>query len=149
MIHRNYPIQTRKINMYEFKQLTGTKFLSYKDWNVNGFVVGEVMEFRPNKFNAKYTDVVVKVIESGIKSDKLSLDKGDVFTINGAAAIQKSLDAGVEEGDILKVVYTGTTVTKTGPYKGKDQNTFQVFVAPAQDKKQFESGSETFSDDLI
>jgi hypothetical protein len=90
--------------------------------------------------------VIVKVIESGIKSDKLSLSKNDVFTINGAAAIQKSLDAGVEEGDILKVVYTGTTVTKTGPYKGKDQNTFQVFVAPAQDKAKFET---EVSEDLI
>jgi hypothetical protein len=135
--------------MYEFKQLTGAKFLSYKDWNVNGFVVGEVITFRPNKFNEKYSDVVIKIIDSGIKSDKLSLAKGDVFTINGAASIQKSLDSGVEEGDILKVVYTGTTITKTGPYKGKNQNTFQVFVAPAQDKKQFESDSETSSDDLI
>lgn len=126
--------------MYNFKQLTGSsKFLSYKEWAVNDFVVGEVVRFQTNNKNPKVQDVIVTVLDSNIKKDKVSLTKDDVFTINGTTALQKALSNGVEEGDILKVVFLGKETIKTGQWKGQQANKLDVFVAPAQDKAQFEA----------
>jgi len=129
--------------MYNFKQLTGSsKFLSYKEWSVNDFVVGKVVRFQQNNKNPKVQDVIVSVIDSNIKKDKLTLTKNDTFTINGTTALQKALDAGVEDGDIIKVVYLGKEPVKTGAYKGQLANKLDVFVAPAQDQAKFETIQE-------
>lgn len=126
--------------MFEFKKVSGSsKFLSYKEWGVNGYVVGQITAMTPSKLNDKNTDVHVDVIDTNLKGEKLVLKKGDAFTINGSAALSQAIEKGVEIKDIIKVVYTGQTETKTGKYKGKMQNTFEIFVAPAQDKAKFES----------
>lgn len=124
--------------MYNFKQLTGSsKFLSYKDWAINDFVVGKIERFQVNSKNPKVQDVVVTVLDSNIKKEKVTLAQQDTFTINGTTALQKALDRGVEDGDIIKVVYLGKEAIKTGPYKGQLANKLDVFVAPAQDQAKF------------
>jgi hypothetical protein len=126
--------------MYNFKTLSGsTKFLSYKDWAINDFVVGKVLRFNPNSLNPKVQDVIVSVIDSNIKTEKMSLSKSDTFTINGTTALEKALVQGVEEGDIIKVTYKGKEPNKTGAYKGVLSNRLDVQVAPAQDQAKFEN----------
>ena len=134
--------------VYNFKELTGsTKFLSYKDWPVNQYVVGTVKKFSPNKLNPNAQDVMVEVLDTNISTEKLTLKKGDNFTINGTTALEKVLGE-VEEGDILKVTYEGKGVNTTGKYKGKESNRLKIQVAPAQDKANFTDKSEE-SEDLI
>lgn len=134
--------------MYNFKKISGSKFLSYKDWGVGNYVIGQVTAIQESKLNAKNSDLVVDILEATIKIGDTPLKKGESFTINGSAALQKAVDRGIEVDDIVKVVYTGTTPTKTGAYKGKPQNTFDIFVAPVQDKAKFEANSEE-DEDLI
>jgi len=129
--------------MYDFKKLTGnSKFLSYKDWAVNDYVVGKVEILKQNSKNPKVQDAVITIIDTNIKKPNLTLAKNDRFTINGTTALQKALDAGVEEGDILKVVYLGKEEVKTGQWKGTKANKLDVFVAPAQDQAKFETQDE-------
>jgi hypothetical protein len=135
--------------MYNFKQLTGSsKFLSYKDWAVNDFVVGKIERFQVNSKNPKVQDVVVIVLDSNIKKEKVTLVQEDTFTINGTTALQKALDRGVEEGDIIKVVYLGKEPIKTGTYKGQLANKLDVFVAPAQDQAKL-TPPEITSEDVL
>ena len=135
--------------MYEFKKLSGTtKYLSYKEWKANDYVVGKVERFKQNTKNPKVQDVVVTIIDSNIKTPKLTLAKNDPFTINGTTALQKAIEGGVEEGDILKVVYKGKETIKTGPYKGSLANSLDVFVAPAQDADKFTNVESTEDDGL-
>lgn len=129
--------------MYNFKQLTGSsKFLSYKEWAVNDYVVGKILRFQQNNKNPKVQDVIVTVVDSNIKKDKITLTKSDVFTINGTTALQRALDQGVEDGDIIKVIYLGKESIKTGTYKGQLANKLDVFVAPAQDQAKFEAPTQ-------
>lgn len=106
--------------MYDFKRATNSsKFLSYKDWEINDYVVGKILNFKPNSKNDKVTDIIVSILDSNIKKEKVSLVANDTFTINGTTALQKALDnSDVVEGDIIKVVYLGKEPVKTGSYKG-------------------------------
>lgn len=122
--------------MYNFKQLTGnTKFLSYKEWKPSDFVVGKIERFSPNSKNTKVTDVVVTILESNILNERVTLSPKDLFTINGTTALQKALDTGVEEGDIIKVIYLGKETVKTGPWKGTMANKLEVYLSPATSKE--------------
>lgn len=131
--------------MFEFKQLTGSsKFLSYKEWKINDFVVGKVEVMKTNSKNPKVQDLVVTVLESNIKSDKVSLASGDRFTINGTTALQKAVDEGIEVGNVVKVVYKGKETVKTGQWKGQQANALEVFVAPTQT-----TATTSTSDDVL
>jgi hypothetical protein len=126
--------------MYNFKTLSSsTKFLSYKDWAINDYVVGKILRLAANSLNPKVQDVIVSVIDSNIKTEKMSLVAGDTFTINGTTALEKALIQGVEEGDIIKVTFKGKEPNKTGAYKGVLSNRLEVQVAPAQDQAKFEN----------
>lgn len=136
--------------MFQFKSLTAsTKYLSYKEWPVDTFVVGQVIRFATNKMNPKHKDVVVEIIESNVKTDKVTLVKGDLLTINGTTALEKAINAGIEEDDIIKVVYKGKVINKSGEWKGQKSNALEVSVAPAQDKHKVTSKSSEESEDLI
>jgi len=127
--------------MHDFKTLTGnTKYLSYKDWSVGGFVVGTVTSFKSNSKNPKVQDVVVDVIESNLKTPTFSLKKDEVFTINGTTALERVLGS-VEEGDIIKVTFLGKEEVKTGEWKGTKANKLEVQVAAAQDKAKLDTTS--------
>lgn len=119
--------------MYDFKRATNSsKFLSYKDWAINDYVVGKILNFKPNSKNDKVTDIIVSILDSNIKKEKVSLVANDTFTINGTTALQKALDnSDVVEGDIIKVVYLGKEPVKTGSYKGTMANMLDVFIAKA------------------
>jgi hypothetical protein len=133
---------------YDFKQLTvNTKYLSYKLWPVGQYVVGEVHSFKQNAKNPKHRDVIVKVIDSNIKTPSVTLAKGDMFTINGTTSLEKVLGA-VEENDIIKVTYKGTETVKTGQWAGAKTNVLDVQVAPNQDKAKFEQPAAE-NDELI
>ncbi len=133
--------------MYNFKNLTSnTKFLSYKEWPIGGYVVGTVKMFRPNYKNPKHQDVIVDVIDTNLKTAAFTLKKNDPFTINGTTSLEKVLGA-VEEGDIIKVTYEGKQEVKSGQWKGTKANKLKVEVAAAQDRAQFEQSEE--SDDLV
>jgi hypothetical protein len=126
--------------MYNFKQIsttTGSKYLSYNQWPEGKYVYGSVVTFKPNSKNPKVQDVVITVQGSDIATDKVKLTKGDTFTINGTAALEKVLGS-IEEGDILKVVFNGKKPMKSGPYKGQLANDLTVLVAPAQDAGKLE-----------
>lgn len=128
--------------MYNFKSLTAsTKFLSYKEWQMGGYVVGKVKDFRPNSKNPKHKDVIVEVIETNLGSDKLTLSKGELFTINGTTALQKVVDS-IGEEDILKVTFLGKEEVKTGQWKGTKANKLEIQVAAAQDYASNEDNSD-------
>ncbi len=128
--------------MYNFKELTGnTKFLSYAQWPIGGYVIGTIKMFKPNSKNPKHQDVIVDVIDSNLKTSTVSIVKNDPFTINGTTALEKTLGA-VEEGDIIKVTYLGKEEVKQGQWKGTKANKLKVEVAPAQDKTKFESDDD-------
>lgn len=134
--------------MYNFKSLTAaTKFLSYKEWGIGGYVVGIIHDFRPNNKNPKNKDVIVKVIESNLKNDKMALGKDDLFTINGTTALQKVVDS-IEEGDILKVTFLGTETVKSGQWQGTKANKLDIQVAAAQDAGKY-SQEESNEDEEI
>lgn len=117
--------------MYDFKQVTSSsKFLSYKDWDINDYVVGKILNFKANSKNPKVQDVIVSILDSNINKDKVVLSVNDAFTINGTTALQKALDnTDVEEGQIIKVVYLGKEPVKTGTWQGLMANKLDVFIA--------------------
>ena len=133
--------------MYDFKQVTSSsKFLSYKDWDINDYVVGKILNFKVNSKNPKVQDVIVSILDSNIKKDKVVLSVSDAFTINGTTALQKALDnTDVEEGQIIKVVYLGKEPVKTGAWKGTMANKLDVFIAKPSEA----SPSNPITDDEV
>jgi hypothetical protein len=133
--------------MYDFKQVTSSsKFLSYKDWDINDYVVGKILNFKANSKNPKVQDVIVSILDSNIKKDKVVLSVNDAFTINGTTALQKALDnSDVEEGQIIKVVYLGKESVKTGAWKGTMANKLDVFIAKPSEA----SPSNPITDDEV
>lgn len=125
--------------MYDFKQLTGsTKYRQWKEWKKDEFIVGEVIRLQPNKKNPRHQDIVIKVMEVGFPSD--SIHVGDVFTVNGNTGIQKAIDTGIESDDIVKVVYGGTAIVKTGQWAGAKTHVTEVFIAPKKTVDNEDSG---------
>jgi hypothetical protein len=115
--------------MYDFKQLTGSsKYRSWKEWAKGDFIIGEVVRFQPNMKNPKFQDIVIKVIEVGFKA-QTDIAKGDMFSINGNTGIQKAIDAGIEDADIIKVTYGGMAKVKNGQWAGTQTHVTEVAVA--------------------
>lgn len=116
--------------MYNYKSLSstsGSKYLSYTQWPVGKYVEGTIVAFKPNSKNPKVQDVIITVEGSDVATEKVTLAKGDTFTINGTAAMEKVLGQ-IEEGDILKVVFNGKKPMKNGPYKGQPANDLTILV---------------------
>lgn len=52
---------------------------------------------------------------------------GDVVVINGAGNLPKLLST-VDAGTDLDIVYTGTSMIKSGQFKGTDSHTFEIYT---------------------
>jgi hypothetical protein len=114
---------------YEFRQLTGnSKYRSWKEWAKDDFIIGEVERFEPNRKNPKFQDIVIKVKQVGFKA-ATDVAVGDMFSINGNTGIQKAIDMGIEENDIIKVTYGGQATVKNGQWAGTKTHVTSVEVA--------------------
>lgn len=115
--------------MYDFKQLTGnSKYRSWKEWANGDFIIGEVVRFQPNNKNPKFQDIVIKVKQVGFKA-QTNVVENDMFSINGNSGIQKAIEVGIDDGDIIKVTYGGMAVVKTGQWAGTKTHVTSVEVA--------------------
>jgi hypothetical protein len=113
---------------YNFKSLTQfSKFRSWKDWSVGEFVIGKLVDIVPNTKNPKNNDLILEVLELGFKMDGVTV--GSRFSVNGCASVQRAIDAGIEENDIVRVEYRGQETVKTGQWKGTKTHVIEVSVA--------------------
>lgn len=114
--------------MFNFRQVTGqSKFRSWKDWKKGEFVVGKVEGFTPNRKNTKFNDLIIKLVDFNFSQQ--GLEKGDRFALNGNTQLQKFLNTPVQVGDVVKVVYLGTEIVKTGEYAGAKTHCVEGYIA--------------------
>lgn len=118
---------------FNFRQVTGqSKYKAWKAWKKGEFIVLKVESFAPNKKNAKYSDIIGKVIEHNFAQSDIAV--GDRMALNGTTGTQKAVDTGMKVGDVIKVCYNGQETVKTGEWAGSLTHSLEVHIADQEGK---------------
>lgn len=113
---------------FNFRQVTGsTKYRAWKDWKKGEMIDVKVESFSPNKKSPKFSDIVGKVVSHNFAGSDISV--GDRMTLNGNTGLQKGINTGMVVGDVIRVVYGGQEIVKTGEWAGSKTHSIEVYIA--------------------
>ena len=108
------------------KKLSGGRcvYRAWKDWEVGDYVIGTYKGSKQDQYDKP--NWMIQVEECGFVDRKAAkkLD-GQVIGLNSSGQLNKAMEH-VEEGDMIQVMYNGTSEITEGKYAGKDAHLIEV-----------------------
>lgn len=122
------------------KKLSGGRctYRAWGEWEVGDLIIGKFKGSKVDQF--KKPNWLVEV-EDAMFADAKAAKKliGQVIGLNSAGQLDKAMEK-VEEGDMIQVLYNGTSEIESGKYAGKDAHLIEVDLVE-------EEGEEADDDD--
>lgn len=134
------------------KKLSGGRctYRAWGEWEVGDYIIGTYKGSREDQYNKPNWLVAVEEAEfSDSKAAKKLI--GQTIGLNSAGQLNKAMEK-VEEGDMIQVMYNGTSEIEKGKYAGKDAHLIEVDLVEEDDgsgdEEEYEDESEEDEDDL-
>lgn len=113
-----------------FRQLTGVKnYRPWKEWEIEDLVVGKLIridkdQYRKNAYVLELEDV------DFADADLAETLMGKPFVLNSVGILDRQFEDGhFDIGDVIQVVYKGTSVMTKGPNEGDEAHSIEISVA--------------------
>lgn len=133
------------------RKLSGGRctYRAWKEWEVGDLIIGK---FKGQKEDNYGNPNWLIEVEDAQFSDGKAAKKlvGQTIGLNSAGQLNKAMEK-VEEGDMIQVVYNGTSEIEKGKYKGKDSHLMDVDLVEeegAEEEEETEEEEEEEEDDL-
>ena len=124
------------LNRASFKTVGGPKkYFKYKECEKGQLLVeGKYVGTSPNKFGKENFD--------------FKPEDGPTVSLNHAGQLAYLVENFVREGDLVQVIYDGTSKLEKGAFKGKEVHNFIVNVADSEDQLSAPAAEDNASDEI-
>lgn len=108
------------------KKLSGGKssYRGWGDWEIGDMIIGKYIGSDVDQYDKPNFKFLVEEAVFSKTSEAKKL-KGQNLTLNSAGQLNKAMKD-VEEGQLVQIVYNGTSEIEKGKYKGKDAHQVEV-----------------------
>ena len=131
------------------KKLSGGRctYRAWKEWETGDYIIGTYKGSKTDNYDKPNWLVLVE--EASFVSAPKEAKKlvGQVIGLNSNGMLNKAMER-VEEGDMIQVMYNGTSEIEKGKYAGKDAHLVEVDLVTEDDGSEDEEEEETEDDDL-
>lgn len=128
------------------KKVSGVRgaFKKWAEWEEDDYVIGKFVQQGTDQYDKpNWTLEVYDAEMADKKFAKSILEKH--LTMNSSGQLNKAMEK-VEEGQVVKVTYKGTSKIEKGKYAGKDAHLHEVEIMEEDDGS--EPGEDSSEDDL-
>lgn len=128
-----------------FTQIGGGKvFRPWGHWTEGDSIVGKLVGTSEDSFGNENFEIEVEEVEfdeevvetknkNGEKVEMKAPKVGDIFVLNSCGSLERAMQ-NCDNGDIIKVIYTGEIILNKGKFKGKKAHTMKVMRAEGNKK---------------
>ena len=134
------------------KKLSGGRctYRAWKDWEVGDYIIGQYKGSKTDNYDKPNWLVLVEEASFADKKEAKKLE-GQVIGLNSNGMLNKAMER-VEEGDMIQVMYNGTSEIEKGKYAGKDAHLVEVDLVTEDDgsdeEEEIEDDETEDDDDL-
>lgn len=108
------------------KKLSGGRctYRAWKEWDVGDYIIGKFKGSKTDNYDKP--NWLVEVVDAAFVEHKLARKLiGQTIGLNSSGQLNKAMEK-VEEGDLIQVMYNGTSEIEKGKYAGKDAHLIEV-----------------------